>query len=61
MSKYPFEYWVIEEMIREAAYYKWQQAGSPDNMDIQFWLDAEKEVLISMNLSNNRIYYGPYE
>lgn len=37
--------WVIEQLIRELAYYKWQHAGCPDDMTIHFWLEAEKEVL----------------
>lgn len=41
--------WVIEQLIRELAYSKWEQAGRPDEMAMQFWLEAEKEILGSYN------------
>ena len=31
------------EKIREAAYYKWEAAGSPCSDGIEFWLQAEAE------------------
>lgn len=37
--------WVIDQMVRELAYSKWEQAGRPDDMDIEYWVEAEKEVL----------------
>jgi hypothetical protein len=36
--------WVIEQQIREAAYYKWQEAGCPDGFDDHFWVQAEREI-----------------
>lgn len=35
----------IEEKIRECAYYKWENAGKPDNMETYFWLEAENEII----------------
>lgn len=32
-----------ENQIRKLAYYKWQQAGSPEGDGVEFWLDAERE------------------
>lgn len=32
-----------ENRIRELAYYKWVDAGHPDNSDLDFWLQAESE------------------
>ena len=28
----------------EIAYLKWEQAGKPEGRDIEFWIEAEKEV-----------------
>ncbi len=32
------------EKIQELAYYKWIEAGSPDDADVHFWVEAEKEI-----------------
>lgn len=32
------------EMVREAAYQKWQQAGSAPGQAMDFWLEAEREL-----------------
>ncbi len=37
--------WVIEQLIRELAYSKWEQAGRPDEMSMTFWVEAEKEIV----------------
>lgn len=34
----------MEEKIRIVAYYKWLNAGKPDGKDLDFWLEAEREV-----------------
>ena len=31
------------EKLREAAYYKWEAAGSPCSDGVEFWLQAEGE------------------
>jgi Protein of unknown function (DUF2934) len=36
---------VCEEMTRLYAYQKWETAGKPQGNDVQFWLDAEQELL----------------
>lgn len=33
------------EIICEAAYYKWQAAGCPSGDGVEFWLEAEADVL----------------
>lgn len=32
-----------QQVIREAAYYRWEQAGKPDGDELAFWLEAERE------------------
>jgi hypothetical protein len=34
-----------EKQVRELAYLKWEQAGYPESDGVQFWLEAENEVL----------------
>jgi hypothetical protein len=34
-----------QQAIREAAYYKWEQAGRPSVGGVAFWLEAERELL----------------
>jgi DUF2934 family protein len=36
---------VSEEEIRFRAYQKWQAAGKPSSDGVQFWLEAERELL----------------
>jgi hypothetical protein len=43
MNNQPPE-WAIQQQIRELAYFKWEEAGRPDEMHDHFWLEAEKEV-----------------
>jgi CRP-like cAMP-binding protein len=33
------------EMIETVAYAKWQEAGRPSGCDVEFWLDAERELI----------------
>lgn len=35
---------MTSEDVRLAAYYKWLHAGCPDYRDVDFWLDAEREL-----------------
>lgn len=35
----------VQERIEERAYRKWLDAGCPGGQDVQFWLEAEQEVL----------------
>jgi hypothetical protein len=32
-----------EDVVRDAAYRKWQEAGEPAGDGVQFWLEAEQE------------------
>lgn len=34
-----------EEMIREAAYYNWLNAGQPTGRDQEFWNEAERQIV----------------
>jgi hypothetical protein len=36
---------VNENSVRELAYLKWQAAGSPPGDGVQFWLEAENELV----------------
>lgn len=36
----------VAEVIRRRAYEKWEAAGRPEARDVQFWLEAEREVLL---------------
>jgi len=36
---------LTEIAIRQLAYQKWREAGSPEGDDVTFWLTAEKEFL----------------
>ncbi len=35
---------VSEEAVRVCAYYKWEQAGKPNEDGIRFWIEAESEL-----------------
>jgi hypothetical protein len=37
--------WWIHELIQIRAYYLWVEAGCPANGELDFWLQAEKEIL----------------
>lgn len=37
----------MSEDIRELAYFKWEEAGSPPGDGREFWLEAEQEVFES--------------
>lgn len=41
--------WWVDQFIRELAYYKWQNAGCPKEGELEFWLEAEKEILASVD------------
>ena len=34
-----------QQVIREAAFHKWEQAGRPQGDELKFWLEAEREYL----------------
>lgn len=34
-----------DQNVRELAYEKWQDAGTPPGDGVKFWLEAEKELL----------------
>ena len=34
---------IARRAIQEMAYFKWLEAGCPDDGTLKFWLDAEKE------------------
>lgn len=36
----------IEDLIRIRAFEKWERAGKPLGRDVQFWLEAEEELLL---------------
>jgi hypothetical protein len=36
---------VVEEAIRHRAYLKWEAAGMPASDGLDFWLEAENEIL----------------
>ena len=42
------------EMIRQAAYQKWEAAGCPDSDGVEFWLAAEAELTSSNRPSKPR-------
>jgi hypothetical protein len=35
----------MEDQIAVVAYFKWIDAGRPEGRDVEFWLEAEKEVV----------------
>jgi len=37
----------FEERVKEIAYWKWEEAGSPEGKDEEFWYAAEQEVRAS--------------
>jgi Protein of unknown function (DUF2934) len=32
-------------MVQEAAYFAWENAGSPSDRDLDFWLQGEREII----------------
>jgi hypothetical protein len=34
---------LARKQIQELAYFKWQEAGCPDNSALTFWAEAERE------------------
>jgi hypothetical protein len=37
----------MEDKIRELAYLKWEKAGYPQGNGVEYWLQAEEEMLCS--------------
>jgi len=42
-----------EETIRAVAYSKWEAAGCPAGDGVDFWLEAEREVIAERNASSS--------
>jgi hypothetical protein len=40
------------ELIQLRAYEKWELAGKPQGKDMQFWLDAEQELLLTKKVGS---------
>ena len=40
-----------QQMIREAAYYRWERAGKPEGDELAFWLEAERDYLAQHSYS----------
>jgi Protein of unknown function (DUF2934) len=38
----------VQDRIRDLAYLMWESAGKQQNMALQYWLNAEQEILTSM-------------
>lgn len=34
----------LNEMIRDRAYYIWEEKGRPEGKDMEIWFQAEKEI-----------------
>ncbi len=45
---------VSEEAIRLCAYQKWEAAGQPTGDGVQFWLEAEQELVEGKNENSDR-------
>jgi|688.fasta_scaffold04759_55 hypothetical protein len=43
-----------EKKISEIAYFLWQEAGCPENKDLDFWLAAEKKYKLLQTFENNK-------
>lgn len=44
----------LEQKVREVAYHKWKQAGSPVSDGVYFWVEAEKQVLSNQKKSADK-------
>lgn len=38
-------YYNTMDLIREAAYFNWQNAGCPEGRDVEFWNEAERQIV----------------
>lgn len=47
-----------QERIRNLAYLMWDSAGRQQNMALQYWLDAEREIFSSMQAATDAIMPG---
>jgi hypothetical protein len=45
----------VQDRVRETAYLLWEAAGKPIGMAMQFWLEAEKQVLQTMRAATDAI------
>jgi Protein of unknown function (DUF2934) len=37
----------VDQMVRERAYELWQEAGQPKGRDVEFWVEARRQVIHS--------------
>lgn len=44
------EWKLDDQKIRDAAYYRWEQAGRPNDNGVHFWLEAEQELVAYTNM-----------
>jgi hypothetical protein len=51
----------IQERIRELAYLMWESAGRLQGLAMQYWLDAEKEVIATVQAAETTIAPKPEE
>lgn len=49
----------IQERVRELAYLMWESAGRLQGLAMQYWLDAEKEVIATVQAAETRIAPKP--
>ena len=43
-GRYKFDTNVLDEEIKKLAYFKWLEAGKPENQSDKFWFLAEEET-----------------
>jgi hypothetical protein len=46
---------IDQQAVREAAYYKWKRAGRPSSDGVNFWLEAERELLAKHGIPSSAI------
>lgn len=49
----------FQDRVREAAYLMWEAAGRPVGAAMQFWIDAEKQVLEAMKTATEAFMPAP--
>jgi hypothetical protein len=38
----------LNQMVRERAYYLWEEKGKPQGQDTEIWLQAKKEIITKL-------------